>query len=261
MAKRKQSPSLNPDIVRTVGLVCIFVLGIALAVMALMAFLRGVSRSSLFTIRSVMIAENIQPLELPELAKLKGQNLFSVDLSKLEARIHAKYPQLADLRVMRQFPDRIFVSAVKREPFARILMDGRSYVIDRNGYMVGPPVEGQESFTVIKGLKRQKIAAGDLIQDERVKLAVMIISFFHQDKRLAAVGLEAVSVDDLTRIVAEVGADEEVEFQVFMDKDNIEARLKMLSEVLFRGGLDLKQIKYMDLRFGEPILGQKKVKK
>jgi cell division septal protein FtsQ len=207
-----------------------------------------------------MIADNIQPLELPELMKLKGQNLFAVDLPKVEARIRAKYPQLADLRVMRRFPDQIGVTAVRREPFAKVFIDGRSYVIDRQGYMIGPPIDGQEALTVIKGLKRQKVFAGVLVQDERVKLGVMVMTLFHQDRRLSSVGLETVNVEDLTRIVCDLGT-EEAQFQVFIDKDNIAARLKTLSEVLSRGGLDLQQIKYMDLRFGEPILGQKKVKK
>jgi cell division septal protein FtsQ len=260
MAKRKQSPSLNPDVLRTVGLVCIFVLGIALTVMALTAFLRGVCASPLFTVRSISIADNIQPLELPELQKLKGQNLFSVDLSKVEARIRARYPQLADLCVLRQFPDQLFVTATKRDPFAKISMDGRVCVIDRYGYMIGSPIEGQGSLTTIKGLKHQKVLPGTKVEDEQVKLAVTIITLFHQDKRLSSVGLETVNVEDPTRIVCDLGS-EEAQFQVFMDKDNVPVRLKTLADVLLRGGLDLKQIKYMDLRFGEPILGQKKVKK
>jgi len=260
MAKRKPSLSLNPDILRKVGLICILVLGIALAVMALAAFLRGVFASPLFTVRGIAVADNIQPLELPELEKLKGRNLFAADLSKLEAKVRAKYPQLADVRVMRRFPDQIGVTAVRREPFAKVLIDGRSSVIDRYGYMIGAPIEGQESLAVIKGLKRQKVSAGTAVQDERVKLGVMIVTLFYQDRRLSSAGLEAVNVDDLTRIICDLGV-EEAKFQVFIDKDNIAARLRTLSEVLSRGGLDLQQIKYMDLRFGEPILGQKKVKK
>jgi hypothetical protein len=260
MAKRKQSHSLNPDILRTVGLVCILVLGIALAGMALAAYGRGICASSLFTVRQITIAQHLQPLELPELAKLKGKNLFSVDLPKAEAKVHARYPQLAELRVIRRFPDEIFVTAVRREPFAKVFIDGHSCVIDRQGYMIGAPIEGQESLTVIKGLKRQKVSAGELIRDERVKLGVMIIMFFREDRRLSSVQLETVHVDDLTRIVCDVEV-EEAEFQAIMDKENITARLKMFSDVLSRGGLDLQQIKYMDFRFGEPILGQKKVKK
>ena len=260
MVKRKQSPSLNPDVLRTVGLVCVVLLGAALAVVALLAFVRGVCASDLFTVRGITVADHIQPLELPELAKLKGQNLFSVDLMKVEARIHARYPQLADLSVTRRFPDQIFVTATKREAFAKILMDGRACVIDRAGYMIGAPVDGQQSLVLIKGLKRQKASPGDPVADERVKLAGMIIMTFHQDKRLSLAGLETVNVDDPTRIVCELGT-EEFAFQVIIDKDNAASRLKTLSDVLSRGGLDLKQIKYMDLRFGEPILGQKKVKK
>lgn len=260
MARKKQSPSLKPDVVRTIGLVCIVVLGAALAVMALAGFLRGMRASPFFKVRMVVIADNIQPVELPELAKLKGQNILAVDLAKAEAKVRAKYPQLADVRVMRQFPDKICVSGVRRTPFAKISIDGALSVIDRDGYMIGAPAEGQEGLTVIKGLKRQKIAAGSQVRDARIKLAVTAITLFQQDRVLASVGLGAVNVDDLTRIVCGVQAGE-AHFEVIVDKDNMAARLKTLSEVLSRGGLDLMQIKYMDLRFGEPILGQKKAKK
>jgi hypothetical protein len=88
----------------------------------------------------------------------------------------------------------------------------------------------------------------------------MIVMLFHQDKKLSSARLGTVDLEDITRIICDLKI-EEADFQVFIDKENIPDRLKILSEVLSRGGLDLQQIKYMDLRFGEPILGQKKAKK
>ena len=260
MARRKQNPSRKPDVLRNVGIACIVVLGAALAVMAAAAFLRGMRASPFFKVRMVVVADNIQPLELPELAKLKGQNILLVDLSKAEARVRGRYPQLADVRVIRQFPDKILVKGLRREPFAKVSWDGEVSVIDPDGYMIGAPVEGQETLTVIKGLKHQRISAGSQVRDERVKLAAQIIMLFQHDRALASAGLTSISIDDVTRILCHLKVGE-AGFDAIIDRENMTSGLKMLSQVLSHGGLDLMQVKYMDLRLDEPIIGQKKAKK
>ncbi|MBF0331435.1 MAG: FtsQ-type POTRA domain-containing protein [Candidatus Omnitrophica bacterium] len=257
MARKKPNPSLNPDLVRSVGLACILLLAIALFILGSASFLRS---SPLFVVRDISMADSLQQLEIPELLKLRGQNIFYVDLAKIESRIRQKYPQLSNLHVMRRFPDQIFVMATQREPFAAVAFDNRICVIDRNGFMMGPPLKDQPPLAVIRGLKSQRVAPGDQVSDENVRLAIEIITLFHQDGRLPGFVLSSLHVNDPTRITCDIQKDG-LEFQVIIDKEHRVQRLKTLSDVLTRGGLDLLQIKYMDLRFGEPVIGQKKVKK
>ncbi len=257
MAKRKQSPSLSPDQIRMAGLGAIIVLGLALTVMGVGSFLRT---SPVFKIREVVIAPNIQPLEFNDLQKLKGQDIFSVDLAKIESRVHAKYPQLADLRVMRRLPDQIFVSALKRDPYAMVVVDTRTFVVDRNAFIIGPPHQDHAPMVLVRGVKYQKPVSGDRLQDGALRQAFEIIDLFSHDTRLASASLKSVNVKDLTRIVCALEL-ESGAFDVIVDKENIPSRLKMLADVLSRGGLDLALVKYMDLRFGEPVIGQKKVRK
>jgi hypothetical protein len=257
MARKKQSPSPSPELIRVLGLTCILIVGMALAGMSVISFLRT---SPLFTIKEISVADNIQPLDVPELAKLKGQNILAADLTRVEQRLRAKYPQLAELSVTRRFPDQIFIAAVKRDVFARASFDGKLYVIDPDGFIISAPQGEQGSLPLIKGLKRQKAPTGDPVENERMRIASSVILLFRQEARLAAIGLREVNVTDLMRVICVVGGDN-ARFEVIIDKDNIPARLKDLSDVLARGGVDLTVIKYIDFRFGAPVIGQKKVKK
>ena len=256
MAKKRQNISPDPVLVRTAGYVGIFIFTFALVAMGLASFLRS---SPFFSVREVTVADNIQALDLPDLLKLRGQNVFTVDLFRIEAKLRARYPQLAELRVMRRLPDQIFIMALKREPFAFVSLDGKTCVIDRDGFIIGPSPSGQVALPLVKGLRHQKVLLGDRVQDERVRVACQLIALLLKDARLAAAGLQAVNVEDLERVVCTFTEGDG--FDVIVDKDNIPARVKMLSDVLSRGGLDLAQVKYMDLRFGEPVIGQKKAKK
>ncbi|MCK5081648.1 MAG: cell division protein FtsQ, partial [Candidatus Omnitrophica bacterium] len=44
---------------------------------------------------------------------------------------------------------------------------------------------------------------------------------------------------------------------IILDRNNIDRRIKVLGVVLSQGKLDMKQVKYVDLRFKEPIIGKK----
>lgn len=258
MARKKQTPPIDPNLLRFGGLILISLLGIALVVMSARILLMT---SSFFAVRDIVVDEQAQPLEISDLVKLKGQNIFTVDLVKAEERLRVKYPQLARLRVMRRCPDQLVVSAIKRDPFALASLDGHPCVIDRAGYIIGPPQEDQRSLPVIKGLKRQKVITGNPVEDERVHAALDIIERFHLDKVLSSIALVSVVIDDPARIVCLLGRDETTSFDVIIDKDNAMPGLRMFAGVIARGGLDLALVKYIDLRFGEPVIGQKKVKK
>lgn len=258
MARKKQTPPIDPKFLRLGGLILISLLGVALVVMSVGSLLMT---SSFFAVKDIVVDEQAQPLGISDLAKLKGQNIFTIDLVKAEERLRVKYPQLARLRVMRRCPDQLVVSAIKREPFALVSMDGHPCVIDRAGYIIGPPQVDQRSLPVIKGLTRQKVITGNPVEDERVHTALDIVERFHSDKALSSIVLVSIVIDDPARIVCLLGRDETMFFDVIIDKDNAMPGLRMLAGVMARGGLDLALVKYIDLRFGEPVIGQKKVKK
>jgi hypothetical protein len=255
MAKRKSPrPQLPADLVRNVGIVVI--VGIALF------FLVGwvisyAGASGLFTIRDVVVADNLGKIDAPELENLKGHNIFAVRLDPLEARLRSRYPALSGLRVMRSFPDQIVVSAVKRESFARLAGINRNFTIDRGGYLTGVAGTDDSALPLIRGIKTGKASLGEAVEDERIRTAVGIITIFRTDALLTAVPLKSVDVGDLDRISCVIG-DDANSIEVIVDDKNFRKRTGELGTLLSRGEIDLMAVKYIDLRFGQPIIGQKK---
>lgn len=258
MAKRKSSkPLLSADQISRIGVGVIVFITIFFVSAGIMSFAR---QADLFSVKDVFVPENLQSFSLPDASKLKGQNIFQIDLAALEKKIRQKYPQLANLRVIKRFPDRIEFSAFKRDPFALVAPDGRFSLIDKEGFSIGAPSKDSGPFPVIKGLAKQKLIPGDELMDERVRTGIEIIKVFHDDKTLSRILLRSVDVGDMARIVCVLG-EEGGGFEAFLDKDNFARKAGALATLVARNDVDLSTVKYIDLRFGEPLVGQKKTVK
>jgi hypothetical protein len=195
---------------------------------------------------------------IPELDRLKGLNILKVDLVRVEAKLRSKYPQLSGLHVMRRFPDQIAVSAFKRIPFAQVSLGGRVLVVDPQGFMIGPPKGEEGPLTLIKGLKQQQVVIGDAIEDENFAVAVRVLGVFARDSVLSKVPLRSVDVEDKARVVCALGEDGAM-FEVFVDQATFAGKSAELATLLSHHEVDLTQVKYIDVRFGEPTIAQKKV--
>ncbi len=89
--------------------------------------------SPLFAVKDVMIDKSIQFINLRALKQLKGSNIFKIDIKKLDRQITQEYPYIAQLRVVRQLPDRIMILAKKREPLMQIYFKGKFLLVDKEG--------------------------------------------------------------------------------------------------------------------------------
>lgn len=259
MVKRKQSqPRLSADAVRGIGLAVIFILFAFFSVRGIWLYAKA---SGLFTIQKISVAENLAPLDVSSFEKLKGKNIFAVNLGELTTRIKAKYPAFANLKVLRRFPDEILISGLKRSPFAVVSVNGRSIMADSEGYLIGSPKADDEPLTVVRGLKVTKTAAGSKLTDERFEMARQIISEFRKDRLLSVVPLQFVDMSDVTRIVSRVGAEDTASIDVILDAKSFSTKVGELGTLFSRNEIDLLTVKYIDLRFEAPIIGQKKTKK
>ena len=141
---RKKNPPRGVEVFWPLLWGVVLLLIAALAVAAAVLGLRILASAPMFSVRAIHITESLQPLECAELQKLKGKNIFKVDLDKAESRIRTKYPAIADLRVMRRYPDEIHVAGIRREAFAVAVIDGRQHLVDRNGYLITMPGPGDK---------------------------------------------------------------------------------------------------------------------
>ncbi|MBF0619007.1 MAG: hypothetical protein HQL19_02440 [Candidatus Omnitrophica bacterium] len=258
MAKRKQNPlPITGDVVRNAGLFIIVFLALFFIVQGVSGYL---THAPFFTVKDIEVGDNIKPIDIPELARLKGQNIFRVDLDRVEAKIRAKYPQFSDLQVLRRPPDAISVTAQRREAFALAAFAGRNIQIDRNACIIGFPAKDAEPLPIIKGLQSQKTFPGDKVLDEHVVTGIDIVGFIRADAVLSKAGFKSVDVTDPAHVVLMFGL-EKISYEVIMDKEKSVERLKPLAHMLGRNDLDLLEVKYIDLRFDEPVIGRKKMGK
>ncbi|NTV28469.1 MAG: hypothetical protein HGA80_00085 [Candidatus Omnitrophica bacterium] len=259
MAKRKSNqPQLSADLLIGIGLIIIVLFSFVALAWGCVAYL---TRSGLFTVREVVVSDSLGGIDIPELSKLKGHNIFNVRLEKLEARLHGKYPALSNLKAVRRFPDEIVVTAVRREPFARAALNGRVVLVDREGYLLGAAGTTDEPLPLLKGLRTDKIVPGTQLTDQHFALASGIVSVFRGNRTLADIVLRSVDVSDTVRIVCLLGAEAGAAgdgVEVIVDSKSFTSRVSELGLLLSHRQLDLAGVKYIDLRFGAPIIGQKK---
>ncbi|MBF0122896.1 MAG: FtsQ-type POTRA domain-containing protein [Candidatus Omnitrophica bacterium] len=258
MVKRRQIPlSVNIDALRW-GLIAVIVLVFFfLAIQAISSFLY---RAKTFTIDHIVIPEDLGVVNVAELEKMKGHNIFTVDLANVEEKVRSKYPRIGGIKITRRFPDEILVFGFKREPVALALMGGRTTVVSRDGVFMGSPGEDTSGFPVIKGLKASKVAAGVPVGDERLSFVYSIIDAIRKDQGLMAIGFRSVDIHDPEKIICVFGEGKSV-FDIFLDQERALVELRMFSNMVGRMNLDLSAIKYIDLRFKQPVIGQKKTKK
>lgn len=256
MARKKQTKIvLSSEVIKNIAIVVITVIVLFLITTAITSFLKT---ASIFNVRNIIIPAELQSFSLPELTKIKGKNIFSINLLDVETAVRRRHEELAHLRVVKKFPDSIEFFAVKREPMAWVDINGDMMTIDEEGYLVSKEQKDSKPFTVIKGLMKQRMLSGDMLQDKRFRPAVDVIKTFSEDSLLMErARLKTIDVSDQMRLVCvfDVSGEDVV---VYLDKDYIAKKSSMLASILVKHQADIHNIRYIDLRMSSPIVSQKK---
>ena len=116
----------------------------------LLAVIGGISYflflSGIFQVKKVMVdggvkwEENIRPLVPPK-------NIFFINTSKTEKDISGKFPQIAEIKVRRSFPDALKISVIERTAQALWCEEEKCFLMDGGGGMFG---ESQSETSLIK---------------------------------------------------------------------------------------------------------------
>lgn len=188
---------------------------------------------------------------------LKGESIFTVDLQKFQRGLARQYPQVTQLKVAKYLPDKIAVSAQRRLPFAQAHVRNRMLVLDEKGVILslsGPPIGG---LPLISGVSSDRpMELGLSLGSEEVRVALEIIKEFRNYPGLSAYPITKVHAANLLNISFDLSND----LKIVLDGDHIARKMKLLNAVLSQGSLDFKDIKYIDLRFKEPIIGKRQGK-
>ena len=192
-----------------------------------------------------------------------GENIFQCDLRQASGDIKLKYPQFYDVGVVRNFPDRLTVYIIQREPMAQISNRGKDFfLVDRDGMIVSEGLnKPYDKFIVVSGIEGiSSFSFGKKILIKELKGALQLVSVLQNNERIFTSLLKNAALDssveiDISKFPTLIAKINSLELR-FTD-DSYSQKLKMLFKILPTLTDRLQEIKYIDLRFTEPAVAFK----
>ncbi len=207
----------------------------------------------MFDIKDVLVDQSISFIDHRPLRGLKGQNIFSIDLVKLHWQIANQYSQISQLRVVRELPDTIKILAKKRDILLQVAAHNKFLIVDTEGvtmFYTPSPV----TFPLVKGisLERSKIILGSPSTSKELNLVVELLQELKSHPNTSRLKVISIDAGNLSKIQLLVMPN----IQIIIDQDALTAKVAML-EILFQNGkINWSLVKYIDIRFKEPIINE-----
>jgi len=211
--------------------------------------------SNLFVVKEVLYDPSLEFIRTKLVAGLVGRNLFAIDAGKIHRQLELQYPQIANLRVVKRYPNQILIIAKQRVPFAQVKFGQDTVIVDKEGVALTIFSTVDKSLPLIMGFKnvKAKIAMGRVIQDKNLWLALKLLKLFQKIPLLSKYKVVQVDINNPSQIYIFLLEN----FKIIVDNENVEQKLRFLGLLLSEGKLELNKVQYIDLRFKEPVLGKK----
>jgi cell division septal protein FtsQ len=236
----------------------IFLLAVFLIIVAaLRYFYVSYTTSPYFTVKKVIILGDKQKSSVDYAAIGKmvvGKNIFKVDLGKVGGYMINNYRELRSVDIKRAFPDSIVAAVRLRKPVAQLLHE-RYYPIDEERVVLSDVKDSPEkSLPVISGINvNLPKCVGKKIESEALKQALILFKFIKESGILKNHLLCEINAGNLKGM--SFSLDEGIEVRI--GYEDYAARLENLKEILTDPKIWPSDIGYIDLRFGEPVIGPK----
>ena len=149
-------------------------------------------------------------------------------------------------------PDRILVLAKKREPLMQIYFRKKYLIVDTQGvalYYTLQPADLPQVYGI--PLERDWLFLGRAIRGQEINKVVDILNMFQgvpvfkpmaHSRRAGGQSLE-----DRLRLVGE-------NMHVILDQEDTQDKIELLQMLISANKIDLNKVKYIDLRFKEPVI-------
>jgi cell division septal protein FtsQ len=147
------------------------------------------------------------------------------------------------------------VTARKRVPFAQTSVKEAILILDDHGIVLSSSSQQNNKLPLVEGLalRGSDFTLGLPLKGREVKVGLQVLRSFQNNRSLTGYDIKSIDVSNLSKVSMILSND----LKIFVDWDNIDHKMKVLSLVMAQSQLDFKQIKYLDLRFKEPIIGKK----
>jgi len=216
---------------------------------------------------SVSLAINLKLNRGIDLSYLKGKNIFSVDLQKEARYIAETCPVYRKVSLIRILPDRLSVRCLLRKPFAYVKLY-RYFSVDEDFVLFDIPKQLEEDLPLISGLDTKIFGAnpGKKYNIKELALALNIVKEIGRNKIFDDYKIKRINItspsDASVFMLAQLKTADyakrkfpEVEgLEVKIAQGNINDRIDILASLFAQEKNNLNNIKYIDLRFKEPVI-------
>lgn len=252
-----------------IALVCLAVL-IVVLIFARIIF-KTLATSNFFRVNQVVVSKE----DRIDASYLRNKSILEIDLKKESRMLLQAYPGYSDIKLIRVLPNRIFIDAKRRVPVAVIKLS-RKFFVDENRVLfeaADPAV--QMSLPVITGLEGKilgpKSGARYSVNELILALAIVktarpsLVFRKYRISRISARDSENISIfvvfSDQPPDAAQRTSLTQPELEVKIGDSEIKEKVVILANLLPQLKKDMGTIKYIDLRFKEPVIKYYDVKK
>lgn len=243
-------------------------LGVIIACVLLLLFCLAVflGRSEYFKVKEIIFNESNNMVDP---SYLKGRSIFALDLVKEAENIAQHYPAYRKIRLIRMPPNRLFVDFIRRKPVGIVRLSRQLYV-DAEGVLFEPPQQPEEEdLPYISGLETKIFdpKPGKKYNNRELALALSIIKEIKANKLLRGYNIKKIDVANLSSVslfISEPAKKQvakaqpaplpEAFFEVKLDAQDTRGKVNILAGLLSQIKNDSGNIKYIDLRFREPVV-------
>jgi len=244
---------------------------ILLAISLLMGYIwKVLTTADLFAVKQIVVRNSDYQFEY-----LKGRNIFDLNLNNETEKVLLKCADCRKVRFARILPNCIVVDFLKRKPVALVKFY-KNFAIDEQGVLFLPNAEVMSlGLPVIYGLETKIFAPKPGISYKRSELglALSIINEFKANKAFAGFSLKKIDVASSgsagffmllprqnVNYALVIPSVEWLGFEVRTGINNIRQKMMILGGLLIQERKEWTNIKYIDLRFKEPLIKLNNVK-
>ena len=235
--------------------ILVVVLFLIFAAMLVKAFLH---KSDYFKLRAVDIkASFLDPRAASSISNrvfnaYRSMNVFNINLKYIAQNIQNSYGDVRDVVVSISLPDKLAISLKLRRPVA-LIKSGKFYPVDEDGVILpgGSRVDALNDLPVISGLDIRTINSN--LTCRNLKLTLKLLGEIRLTRSLSPLGVASISVYDPRNMSFCLKNGIEIR----IGQENFRERLNLLGKALRDSRLVLDNIRYIDVRFKDIIVGPK----
>jgi cell division septal protein FtsQ len=270
---KKQQQQLWRPSAKLITVICL----IAFAAISLSIYLNRILKSlDYFDVKDI-IATEVKPADL---TYLLGRNIFSLDLKRESGYISELYPVYRKVRLIRILPNELFVDFIKRKPVAYLRLQRDCYLDDELTIWEAKEqvTEGKASLPEIVGLaeKISKPVPGRQYNFAGLSSALEIIKEVASNRLLKEYWIRRIDIRSPASISFFIPVDPRgndstkkdnskifvaPDLEVKISQDKVADKINILAGLINQARNNLSSIQYVDLRFKEPVIRVRDVKK